>query len=173
MADGNPSTLRDVYLRAAKVRHHIFCIGPYGRRVSFASQQARALNTVWALEQAEIISEGTRVAVVGGGLAGITAAAALLARRCLVSLYERRPNILDVQSLAIHRFVHPSINFWPEKSVTPTTEFPFLDWYASDCAGIIQRLTKEWNDHFHDGLSHPFRGVVTKVFYDNAKKRSL
>jgi FAD dependent oxidoreductase len=135
------------YINAAKIEGYpnVYAIGPFGRRLNFASQQRRALNTIWALEYSKKVQlEAKTVAVVGGGLAGITAAAALAARKSLVHLYERYQDVLCIQSLASHRYVHPTANFWPESKISPTTQFPFLDWYADDCDEIIKRLRDEW-----------------------------
>ncbi|MEH0197550.1 FAD-dependent oxidoreductase [Caulobacter sp. CCNWLY153] len=123
---------------------NVFFIGPYGRRVSFASQQRRVLNTVWAMEQAGCIARGDRVAVIGAGLAGVMATVALAARGARVWLYEEKPSALRRQSLTNHRWVHPSINFWPEETLEPSTRFPFFDWTAGICDDIVKGIDLEW-----------------------------
>ena len=123
----------------------VYFVGPFGGRVSFASQQRRVLNLIWALTKKGILPKrGARVAVVGGGIAGVTAAAALLCRSCDVHLYEREGEVLTLQSLAHHRTVHPSINFWPEEALSWTTEFPFLDWYADDAVRVAKVIERDW-----------------------------
>lgn len=123
-----------------------FFIGPYGRRVSFASQQRRALNTVWAMEQADCFSAGDRVAVIGAGLAGVMATVALAARGARVTLYEAESKALALQTLTNHRWVHPSLNFWPEEPLVPSTEFPFFDWAAGVVDDIIRFIGVEWTE---------------------------
>ncbi|HEY1722208.1 MAG TPA: FAD-dependent oxidoreductase [Magnetospirillaceae bacterium] len=125
---------------------NVYFIGPFGRRVSFASQQRRALNTVWALEEAGRISRGERIAVIGAGLAGITATIALAARGMRVFLYESSSDALRQQITTSHRYVHPTVNFWPEEELTSSTQFPFLDWAADRCDQIIRVLLAEWTE---------------------------
>ncbi len=177
-AETQSETLKALYLTAAtiKPRTNVFFIGPYGKRVSFASQQQRAFNTVWALYEAGKIKEGARVAVIGAGLCGLTVAAALLAKRCLVWIYESLPDVLELQSRATHRFVHPTINFWPEPEsepyTRPTTRFPFFDWYESLCATNILRLKQEWQSHFRDRVNRVyFETDVSEVTYDATTNR--
>jgi Pyridine nucleotide-disulphide oxidoreductase len=161
--DLREKTFTKLYLDAAKVegKPGIYFIGPFGRRVSFASQQRRALNTIWALEKAGKIREGQDIAVVGGGLAGLTAAVALAARKYSVWLYESRPRVLNAQALTMHRYVHPTVNFWPEKNLDATTQFPFMDWYADVCAPVVKGIRDEWEEFFQDRLSEIY--TSTKV----------
>lgn len=161
--DVREKTFTKLYLDAAKVegKPGIYFIGPFGRRVSFASQQRRALNTIWALEKAGKIREGQDIAVVGGGLAGLTAAVALAARKYSVWLYESRPRVLNAQALTMHRYVHPTVNFWPEKNLDATTQFPFMDWYANVCAPVVKGIRDEWEEFFQDRLTDIY--TSTKV----------
>jgi hypothetical protein len=59
----------EIILKAATVPgfKNVYAIGPFGNRVNFASQQRRALNLVWALEEVGEVLEGKAVAVIGGG----------------------------------------------------------------------------------------------------------
>ncbi len=57
---------------------NVFALGNFARQVTFASQQLRALNLVWALLRTGRLSEGQHIAVVGAGLAGMTATVACL-----------------------------------------------------------------------------------------------
>lgn len=161
-------TLKDVYLKAAHIpsRPGIYFVGPYGRRVSFSSQQQRALNTIWALEEAGQIQEAFDVAVIGGGLAGITAATALAARRCSVVLYEERPRVLNVQDTTRHRYIHPTVNFWPEKPLEGTTRFPFFDWHEDVCSNVLEQVKREWDGFFKKQLAQVYPSTrVTLVEY--------
>jgi Pyridine nucleotide-disulphide oxidoreductase len=138
----------------------IFTIGPFGRRVSFASQQQRAYNTIWALLHAGDITAktnsrlGDHVAVIGGGLAGISAAAALLSSGVQVTLFEKAPAVLTLQQGTHHRLAHPTINFWPRSQLASTTEFPFFDWYFAPCAVVIASIRREWDRYFTGRLSN-------------------
>jgi hypothetical protein len=73
------------------------------------------------------------------------ASTAMAARKCEVHLYEKCVEVMSLQKSARHRFVHPTINFWPDSPLHPTTQFPFLDWHADKCESIIERLRNEWD----------------------------
>jgi len=137
--------MHEEILETANVRRrgqHVYCIGPFAERVSFAAQQQRALNLVWALKQKHLLSEGTRVAVVGGGIAGLTAALGLGLVGCAVDVFEKGMQKMPRQRDSEHRLVHPTINLWPQVELSLTTRLPFLEWFCSDCTiavGTIER----------------------------------
>ncbi len=176
-----------IYYDAAHIPDlaNVYAIGPYGHRVNFASQQQRALNTVWAIEMRHKDTfNGSRVAVIGGGLAGITAAIALKVRGCNVYLYENGPDVLHRQEAATHRFVHPTLNFWPNEPIQPTTRLPFLEWYSDDCNEIIACLREQWNElkeHINVFVGKNIKGLIpaqdghnkwnVKVEYEIEKKK--
>ncbi|MBO9170032.1 FAD-dependent oxidoreductase [Rhizobium sp. L245/93] len=147
--------LPEVFLQPAILggKPGIYFIGPFGRRVSFASQQRRALNTVWAVGKSGKLSGNPNVAVVGGGLAGLTTAAALIAAQCNVTLIEANDSLLERQDNTTHRYVHPTVNFWPEMPLNPTTELPYLDWFEDRCSDVISVIAAEWNEVFQKGLT--------------------
>jgi hypothetical protein len=58
----------------------VFFLGCFESRVTVLSQQRRALNLVDAILTEQIVRPHGRVAIVGAGAAGITAAAALVPR---------------------------------------------------------------------------------------------
>lgn len=137
----------------------VFCIGPYGDKVGFGSQQRRALNFVWALDKSNKISDGTHVAVVGGGVAGLMACAALKGKGCIVELFEAGETVLHRQRNTRHRIVHPSINAWPLKDIPlrSSTNHPFFDWFLGRCDTVIEKLFTQWEkidkkvlSHFHE-----------------------
>jgi hypothetical protein len=129
---------------------NVYFIGPYGSRVSFASQQRRALNTIWAIHDRGKwpTAPETTAAVIGGGIAGVVTATALSARGCAVRIYEEKGRALNLQARASHRGVHPSLNFWPEEPLAPTTSFRFLDWYAGTCTKALKDIRAEWEAVF-------------------------
>lgn len=127
----------------------VYFLGPYAKRVSFSSQQNRALNLVWALDGlCKIPNQGkqkTRIAVIGGGLSGLTTCAALQAKGHEVYLYESALVVLHRQMSANHRYIHPSVNLWPEVSPDPTTVLPYFDWISDACNELMKLLSTEWN----------------------------
>src|SRR3954451_14911641 len=133
-------------LRASKssAYENVFFLGPYAQRVSFASQQNRALNLVWALWARGEIEEGSLVGVVGGGIAGAMTAAALLDLGCKVDVYESNREAWTRQSSTKHRFIHPTVNRWPEYLISETTELPYFDWISGICSSVVKSLQDEW-----------------------------
>ncbi|HEX8626072.1 MAG TPA: FAD-dependent oxidoreductase [Allosphingosinicella sp.] len=132
-----------------------FYIGPFARRVSFASQQYRALDLVAALAHKNKLvhpkghrraNKPKQVAVIGAGIAGLTAAAALRGQGCRVHLYERKDEPLMLQKNARHRLIHPTISRWPDSKPELTTTFPFLDWFAAPCDQVISAMRREWKE---------------------------
>jgi len=153
---------------------NIYYIGPFAKRVSFTSQQSRALNLIWALADSDRLKRGDSVAVVGAGLAGLMTCAALVALGIDVSLYEKHGEELTLQKYSSHRFVHPTINWWPETEVplNPGTKFPFFDWYADFCPEVISNIEREWKKYFRPAIPKPkFGCLVTGMDTDKTGVR--
>jgi len=145
------SSLKDLIIDAAEIatrtRRGLYYLAPFARRVSFASQQLRAFNLIWALHADGRIRSNDRVAVIGAGVAGVTAACALRAYGCAVDIYDRASEPMWRQREASHRMVHPNINFWPaENGLLPTTSQPFMEWYYQPCTKVIDRLFDQWKE---------------------------
>jgi FAD dependent oxidoreductase len=149
MSLGNKTAVTNI-LKAAHYGGplEIYHIGPFARRISFATQQTRALNLIWALKSAGKIDESSSVVVIGGGLAGITAAASLAEMKCRVTLLEKEEEVLSQQAGTSHRVVHPNINHWPEKDAHPTTQFPLFDWFAGKCSSVITNIRTAWTEKY-------------------------
>lgn len=125
-----------------------FYLGPNASRVNFASQQRRALNLVWALEEKGRIEQLDSVAVVGAGVGGLMATAALVARGCEVTLFEKNDEICAAQRETDKRIIHPTINYWPENPLYDTTDFPFLNWGYGPCRRVIRHIRYQWEKYF-------------------------
>ena len=123
----------------------VFFLGPYARRVSFASQQNRALNLLWALRAKGLLDANDHVAVIGAGLSGVTVTAALFELGCKVTLYESGEGVLTRQGAAKHRYIHPTINRWPEHPVEETTRLPYFDWASDICHDLLLALRCQWD----------------------------
>ncbi|MDM0037046.1 tetratricopeptide repeat protein [Variovorax sp. J22P271] len=125
----------------------VYFLGPTASRVSFASQQRRALNLIWALNEARKLS-GLTVGVVGGGLAGMTAAAAAIACGADVWLFDAGQRLCWTQRETDIRYVHPTINFWPQEPLTSITRWPFLNWFAAPASEVIHTVERQWEHEF-------------------------
>jgi hypothetical protein len=120
-----------------------YCIGSFGRFVNFSAQQYRALNLVWALDVQKKLDRKHPIAVIGGGLSGITAAVALVELGYSVDLYESQKELMAHQLTTDHRLVHPTINRWPSTQLIPSTSFPFLNWVSGPCSKVVSELLQE------------------------------
>jgi len=133
---------------------NVFVVGCLDERITFYAQQVRALNVIDALlGMGGLPPKRARVAVVGGGAAGITAASALaLCGPGLgdIHLYETKPNLLHLQRSS-NRYLHPHLYDWPHESDTPgcgtlntRANLPFLSWSAGRAGMIAVELTEEY-----------------------------
>lgn len=123
-----------------------FVIGAYDTRITFYSQQVRALELVHALHEQGRLKSGPRCAVIGGGAAGVTAAAALaLVSDATVDLYESNPDILALQSASTRRRLDPHIYDWPTTNASdPVAGLPILDWKTAAAGSVRQDVKLEF-----------------------------
>lgn len=122
-----------------------YAIGAGAKRLTFLSQQQRALNLLWALKVTNQLPDGARAAVVGGGLAGITAATAAHLLGAKVTLLERKAEILHLQRGTHQRFIQPNIYDWPDPGTeNPMTDLPFFNWGAGMASTIVETIVRQW-----------------------------
>jgi hypothetical protein len=153
----------------------VYVVGPFAERVSFSSQQRRALSLVYAINgelkacgDAAGLS-GKRVCVVGAGLAGLASAVAVAGYRSDVWILETAGGPMASMRKANHRDIHPSINFWPRETVTQTTELPFFNWYQDQCDQVVYRITKQWQtfEQKHDEI----KGITPRCLVTDIARR--
>jgi hypothetical protein len=127
---------------------NLYVVGCLERRVTLYSQQVRALNLVSALIDAGRITRETKVAIVGGGAAGLTAAAAIAVAVPDVQtldVYERKPEPLHLQLRSRDRYLHPHLYDWPQPgSLQQTAGLPLLDWSAGSAGEVAQQILQEF-----------------------------
>ncbi len=122
-----------------------YVLGCRAPLVTVLSQQYRAFNLIWALFTTNLLRAGDRVGVVGGGIAGLTAAAAAMLKGCSVVLVEERQELMHLQRRNTTRFLHPNIYEWPApESERDTTQFPCMNWKADFADQVVLRLDEEW-----------------------------
>jgi hypothetical protein len=123
----------------------VYVVGSFSRGVSFVTQQMRSLNLVWALSESGAIGPGQTVAVVVGGLAGLTAATALVNRGFRTLLCESRKDYMPVQFKSILRYIHPYAHLWPDPSALRIkTHLPFLNWDADTAEKVRKAITEQF-----------------------------
>ena len=136
----------------------LYLVGCFDTGVTVYSQQVRALNLVYSMVEDEIFASGIsgygtgelkRVAIVGAGFAGLTAAAALLRKWAHVSitLFEQRDALLPLQHGSDTRWLHPHIYDWPnEGSDTNAAMLPVLNWVAARASDVVVQVLAAWSD---------------------------
>jgi hypothetical protein len=124
----------------------LFVLGCYARRVTIHSQQQRAFNLIYAIVESAKLARGDRIAIVGGGLGGVTAAAAAAAKGYRTTMFESGNELVPTQ-LGSTRYVHPNIFDWPGSGwADPWTHLPYLNWRADQITRVRAQLLKEWGD---------------------------
>lgn len=124
----------------------VFVIGAFDSRITFYSQQARALSIVHALRDQGVLHDDLRIAVVGAGAAGLSAAsAAALLSNARVDLYERADEVIPLQRASQRRQLDPHIYDWPRVGSTdPEAELPILDWTAGSALDVRRDVKQEF-----------------------------
>lgn len=149
-APNNTDRAREVEA-AYLVSPGIFLIGSLERGLTVYNQQVRAHNLIWALWELQRAGGRPvgRVAVVGGGVAGLTAVAALLClfdEKVTVSFFEERSDLCPLQQGSDHRWLHPRIYDWPtEGSRTPSASLPVLNWSEGRASDVARTVTHEFS----------------------------
>lgn len=118
-----------------------FVLGPFDPGITLLRQQTRALNLIYALSEAGRLPPGAKLAVIGGGVAGVTAAAAAATLGCKVSLIERLHALVHLQQGCDTRWLHPHIYDWPRPGAQREyAGLPLLDWYASSASAVARQI---------------------------------
>ncbi len=124
--------------------------GPQEARVTIYAQQCRAINLVCALLARDPELTERRIAVVGAGAAGMTAASALLALGLpedRLTIYERAASPLYTQRWSYSRFLHPRLFHWPEAGWrNGTADLPVGGWQAAYAAWVREQILERCVD---------------------------
>jgi hypothetical protein len=140
--------LRVLRAETTRPERHIYLLQGTDRRLTIHAQQTRALNLVYSLSCEGAITSETKVRVVGGGFAGLTAAVAASYLGGQVTLFERRDSLLHLQTGSYTRWVHPHIYDWPDVvSDQDETDLPFLNWWSTTAAEVAKRVLDEFVEH--------------------------
>jgi hypothetical protein len=127
-----------------------FVLGTFERGVTFYRQQVRALNLIFAFVEAKssdetkIIEPGSRIAIIGGGALGLTAATAAVYAGFRVTIFEQQQFLIHLQRGCATRWLHPRFYDWPAvESESRMARLPMLDWAASTAAVVAAELERE------------------------------
>lgn len=125
-------------------RKRLYFVGPFCPRITFYSQQVRALQLAHALHAQHLIGLNETVAVVGAGAAGTTLATALALLDYQVTLYDRAADVLQLQSNS-PRLLHPHIYEWPRLgSLDGRAGLPLLDWTGGPGKDVVAKLRMQF-----------------------------
>ncbi|MEV0669374.1 FAD-dependent oxidoreductase [Mycobacterium sp. NPDC050441] len=133
----------------------IYMIGSFDTGITVYSQQVRALNLAWDLIRSETLVTdpgslpGQKIAIVGGGFAGLTLAAALVQKKvpASITLFERRDTVLPLQRGCDSRWLHPHIYDWPRAgSESYSAALPVMNWTAGRASDVVVEVLESWRD---------------------------
>ncbi|CAG0961339.1 MAG: NAD(P)-binding protein [Rhizobiaceae bacterium] len=129
-------------------RPGVYVLGFYDTRITFYSQQVRALELAHALWHEHLLPANARVAVVGGGAAGITLAAGLaLQGGTDVHLFEKAQRLLPLQGDSQRRRLDPHIYDWPNPDADhELAELPVLDWRSGPARDVRYAVLREFGE---------------------------
>lgn len=145
MATPDSGRIHDV----CEVRRGLYVLHPEFKRVNFYSQQLRALALVEAIHSRGLLPAGTRnAAVIGAGVAGLTAAAALATTGANVVLFDEHDEPLFRYRDAVHREIHPNIIAWPFQRLRAITDLPFLNWCCGTAPAVREQIKRDWDRYF-------------------------
>ena len=142
-------------LEAFRLAPGVHLIGLMERGVTIYNQQVRAHNFAWALHHAreKEIDKPRRIAIVGGGIAGLTTAVCILNKFPISTtavLFERRLDLCPIQQGADHRWIHPHIYDWPDEgSDRPSTGLPLMRWEAGRASDVVGRILEQFRVAHH------------------------
>ena len=140
---------RTEFLRLAGVPEYprVYILGCFTGYVTIHAQQVRALNLIDCLAKRGVLSGRSPVAIIGGGIAGLTAAAAAAVRGVSrVVVFEREEDLLVLQKTSEQRYIHPHIYDWPSPgALDDDAGLPILNWRAERAAEVVSHLSEAWN----------------------------
>lgn len=161
-----------------------FFLTPPSSAITVYRQQIRALNLALAIHEcwddepslARSSRSGARVAVLGGGIAGITVAAGLVRQGFNVHLFEQRPELCHLQAGCETRWLHPHIYEWPDpKSHILDARLPLLNWSAATAGDVVKQILRQFDNikGGPKGICHIYLRASAKsqgmnVTWDNA-----
>lgn len=158
---------------------HSYLVGAFSQSITFYRQQIRALNLIYALRHSADGAEprlatGSRVAVIGAGAFGLTAAAAARIVGYRVDLFERAQQPLMLQSGCTTRWLHPRSYDWPApEAQIRDARLPVLNWTAARAAEVAEMVTAEFERLKAPGMQ-PFEAVydVSEINVEWRKNKS-
>lgn len=121
-------------------------VGVFEKRITVYSQQVRSLNLIHSLSKINILKKESKVAIIGGGVAGLTISRACSHKGCqLIDLYEQGNQFIGIWKNSKQRWISPHIFHWPyEGWEIESTDLPFLNWVEGDAIDVANQILEQW-----------------------------
>jgi len=151
--------------------NNVYILGCTDTRVTFNTQQIRAFNLIWALFDQKKITSDSKVAIIGGGLSGMTAAAALKTVKCKTTLYHDKATLMNIQEKSLGRYIHPNVYDWPKAGCEILhTDFPCMNWSAGTANRVFEQIEDRWED-LKSGITLVSSTHIDKIHKSGAKQK--
>ncbi len=127
---------------------NVYAIGLTDKNVTIRSQQVRAI-ALASMMTSQAGNEKKEVAIIGGGIAGLTFAAQLIKDGWKdIIIFERLPELLTVQNGCDTRWIHPNLIDWPHGQSldkdADDAKLPTLSWKASTASNVTYQIEEGW-----------------------------
>jgi hypothetical protein len=125
---------------------NVFVLGCFATHLTLYSQQVRALNLVAALWKTGTLTKDTRAAVIGGGAAGLMAAAGIAFLGVKnVRVLDQLEGPMELQKNNRQRWLHPHIYDWPDPIWEhDNAELPLITWSAGYAENVATQIERYW-----------------------------
>jgi hypothetical protein len=126
----------------------LYLLGSFNRYITVHSQQIRAVNLIHALVETSGPLVDKKLAVIGAGFAGVTAAASALEQtNAAVTVFEAASRALWLQEHCHERWLHPGIYDWPlPGSLEPRTYLPVMNWTTGPAHRVVAQVREQWDE---------------------------
>ncbi len=123
---------------------NVYVVGSYDFKKTVAVQQLRSAVLSIGVG-AKLGSSQKRVAIVGGGFAGITAAATFMQLGHQVEIFEKQHQELSIQRDCIDRYIHPDLYDWPVSPGDANLAISGIKWRANKAYLVCCDVIKSFN----------------------------
>ncbi|XWN29988.1 MAG: FAD-dependent oxidoreductase [Devosia sp.] len=159
-----------MFLRSCALpsKRNCFVLGSFDYKKTVRTQMDRAAVLSLGINQRCTEDANKRVAIVGGGFAGLMAASVLLKLGFNVTLFERNRLLLPLQIRCYDRYIHPSSYEWPLAELDNTYKLAGVYWsagFADQVCGQVlssfEKIRSKQSNMYSEYLSTHIDGIHT------------